>query len=54
MLFKLAFNKTIQGTLRVSATTVPGSDHVLSIHDNDRRSHACSNIRSSILAPSVL
>ena len=35
MLFKLAFNKTMQGTLRVSATTVRGSDHVLSIYDND-------------------
>ena len=35
MLFKLAFNKTMQGTLRVSATTVHGSDHVLSIYDND-------------------
>lgn len=35
MLFKLAFNKTIRGTLRVSATAVRGSDHVLSIYDND-------------------
>jgi len=35
MLFKLAFNKTIRGTLRVSATGVKGSDHVLSIYDND-------------------
>ena len=35
MLFKLAFNKTAQGTLRVSATTVQGSDHVLAIYDND-------------------
>ena len=35
MLFKLAFNKTMQGTLRISATTVRGSDHVLSIYDND-------------------
>ena len=35
MLFRLAFNKTMQGTLRVSATTVRGSDHVLSIYDND-------------------
>ena len=35
MLFKLAFNKTIRGTLRVSATAAPGSDHVLTIYDND-------------------
>ena len=31
----MAFNKTIRGTLRVSATGVKGSDHVLSIYDND-------------------
>lgn len=35
MLFKLAFNKTAHGTLRVSATTVQGSDHVIAIYDND-------------------
>ena len=35
MLFKLAFNKTIRGTLRVSAAAARGSDHVLSIFDND-------------------
>jgi hypothetical protein len=35
MLFKLAFNKTILGTLRVSATAVHRSDHVLSVYDND-------------------
>ncbi|MBB5060536.1 hypothetical protein HDF16_005272 [Granulicella aggregans] len=35
MRFKFAFNKTIRGTLRVSATAVGGSDHVLSIYDND-------------------
>ena len=35
MLFKLAFNKTIRGSLRVSATAVRGSDHVLSIYDSD-------------------
>jgi hypothetical protein len=35
MLLKLAFNKTMHGTLRVSATTARGSDHVLSIYDND-------------------
>ena len=35
MRFKLSFNKTIRGTLRISATAVHGSDHVLSIYDND-------------------